>query len=67
MGWIPVQYGTVVVMSGVGNMKLTAVSPYDMILVVSLRTWNKVVLFEARKGRVVITDGAIVVDITATV
>jgi hypothetical protein len=44
VGYTPVQYETVVVMSGVGKTKLTAMSPYDITLVVMLRTSTEDVL-----------------------
>lgn len=44
VGYMPVQYDTVVVISGVGKTKLTDVSPYDMILVVRSRTTADVTL-----------------------
>lgn len=62
MGYSPVQYDIVVAISGVGKMKLTAVSPYDITFVIRPRKETGDVPFVAKGGRVLVTDIAAVVE-----
>lgn len=63
VGYTPVQYDTVVVMSGDGKMKLTAVSPYETTFVVRSRTPKSNVgegpVTKVEKG----TGGTVVVNV----